>query len=434
MGKAQSIHKESGDDELQEVKRWFEDKGVCGVQEMMRIKLEGWKDVKVKIGVTGESGVGKSSFINAFMGLDDEDEGAAGTDVVEKTFEPATYSYPGNPNITLVDLPGIGTPTFPDLRTYCKKVGLETYNTFLILTAGRFRQHDLELANKIKKMGKSFFLIRTKIDQDVESENRRRNPDVEAMIKRIQNNCYENVKEFGICEEKIFLISNRCQDKWDFSRLVDAVVQQLPDNQKEALTLSLRILSEDVLKKKVEVLRSQLWRISFLSLVTWPADIVALPFNVICTWLAMAKELSEKLKKNCGLHKEDSDPLETPIPVGLASVPIALSVIGKKAEFFRSQLGLPEENSDEFRSLKPEIQERIRKFYPRDEKGLLKRTLETLLKPLHSGAAPPFQMAAYTLNLLLDEMEALSLDILVETARENENTDQSEDVAILNDD
>ena len=188
--------------------------------------------------------------------LGDEDEGAAETDVVEKTFEPATYSYPGNPNITLVDLPGIGTPTFPELRTYSKKVGLETYDTFLILTADRFRQNDLELANKIKSMGKSFFLIRTKIDQNVDNENRQKSPDVDGMMERIRDDCYRNVEEFSICKEKIFLISNHCKDKWDFSRLVKAVLQQLPDKQKEALTLTLRILSEGVLKQKVEVLRS----------------------------------------------------------------------------------------------------------------------------------------------------------------------------------
>ena len=68
MGKAQSKHKESDDHELEEVKRLIEENGLRGVQDMMSNRLEGWRDVRVKIGVTGVSGVGKSSFINAFMG------------------------------------------------------------------------------------------------------------------------------------------------------------------------------------------------------------------------------------------------------------------------------------------------------------------------------------------------------------------------------
>ena len=187
--------------------------------------------------------------------LDNEDDDAAAVGPVEMTFEPASYSFPRNPNITLVDLPGIGTPTFPDLVTYCEKVGLETYDTFLILSAVRFTENDLELAKKIISMGKSFFLIRTKIDEDERNENRNRIPDIEAMLEKIRGNLYDYTKGLEIAQDKIFLISNYYKDKWDFSRLIDAILDQLSTHQKEALTLSLRILSEKVLERKVKILR-----------------------------------------------------------------------------------------------------------------------------------------------------------------------------------
>ena len=190
--------------------------------------------------------------------IDDEDEGAAKTGEIETTSEPTPYSYPDNLKIILMDLPGIGAPGFPNLDTYCEKVELETYDTFLILTATRFTQHDLELAKKIKSMEKSFFLIRTKIGVDESNEERKKRPDVEAMLKRIRANCYENLKEkdIQIREDEIFLVSNHDIHKWDFSRLVEAILEKLPAHQKEALTLSLRILSEEVIRRKVEVLRS----------------------------------------------------------------------------------------------------------------------------------------------------------------------------------
>lgn len=170
--------------------------------------------------------------------------------------EPASYTYPESPNITLMDLPGIGTETFPNLEVYCDKVGLETYDTFLILTATRFTQLELELAQKIKSMRKSFFLIRTKIDQDKKNEKRKKKPDIEAMLRRIRAYCYDRVKDLGIREDEVFLISNHKRDKWEFSRLIEAILGKLPAHQKEALTLSLKILSKDVVEAKVEILRS----------------------------------------------------------------------------------------------------------------------------------------------------------------------------------
>ena len=67
MGKAQSKDEEYTED-FQEAKRQIEERGVTGAQAMMRETLIGWKDIKIKIGVTGNSGVGKSSFINAIRG------------------------------------------------------------------------------------------------------------------------------------------------------------------------------------------------------------------------------------------------------------------------------------------------------------------------------------------------------------------------------
>ena len=125
----------------------------------MREKLEESKNVKIKFGVTGMSGAGKSSFINSIRGIedDDDDELAAKVGQVESTLEPASYTYPDNPNITFMDLPGIGTPKFPNLKIYCKKVKLETYDVFLILTSVRFLEYDLQLAKKINSMNKSCF-------------------------------------------------------------------------------------------------------------------------------------------------------------------------------------------------------------------------------------------------------------------------------------
>lgn len=173
-----------------------------------------------------------------FCRLHDDDDGAALVDVIEATREPTEYQHPGNSTITLVDLPGIGTPNYPDLQNYCEKVGLKDYDMFLIFTAARFTQYDLELAKKVKSMGKSFFLIRTTIDADCNPKPRRSEKNDESrpeasfneeeLLQKIRTSCFENVKDLISSEKEIFLISNYKQEKWDFVRLCKAINDASP--------------------------------------------------------------------------------------------------------------------------------------------------------------------------------------------------------------
>lgn len=177
---------------------------------------------------------------------------AAKVGVTETTLEPTCFEHPTNLKIKFWDLPGIGTPNYPDLETYCKKVPLEKYHAFLIFTKGRFSEYDKQLAQKIRLMNKSFFFIRTKIDEDVRAEKRKRSFNENAMLKKIHSYCLENLHGLLEKENNIFLISNHYPARWDFPRLSQAILDALPMYQQESLILSLSILtslSTDILKK-----------------------------------------------------------------------------------------------------------------------------------------------------------------------------------------
>ena len=53
---------------LAEARTYIKQNGVSGVEEFLKKKLEGSKDVKIRFGITGDSGTGKSAFINAIRG------------------------------------------------------------------------------------------------------------------------------------------------------------------------------------------------------------------------------------------------------------------------------------------------------------------------------------------------------------------------------
>jgi hypothetical protein len=129
------------------------------------------------------------------------------------------------------------------------------YDTFLILTAGRFTQNDLQLAKRVEEMKKSFFFVRTKIDQDVDNEKEKRAFNEGATLNDIRGDCLKNLKRSSFGNIAIFLVSNRKTAKWDFVRLQEAILDVLPLRQKQSLTLSLTSHSKNILKEKVKILR-----------------------------------------------------------------------------------------------------------------------------------------------------------------------------------
>ncbi|CAB4036457.1 interferon-inducible GTPase 5-like, partial [Paramuricea clavata] len=292
---------------LADARAYINKNGVSGIGEFLKKKLNEWKNVKIRFGITGDSGTGKSTFINAIRGLKDNEKHAAKVDVIEATREPAEYTYPDNPMITLVDLPGIGTPNYPDLRTYCAKVPLEKYDTFLIFTATRFTQNDLVLAKKVKDIGKSFFLIRTKIDNDLRPLPGKTTIDEDTTLSRIRNKCKDQVKGLMSSEKEIFLIGNYEKEKWDFDRLVKAIGKALPVLQREVLILSVSNLTRGCLNRKAMFLKVRAVAVATISARN---GVIPIPGRGAVLDAELIRDTIEDYHRQLGLHDVTSDTFE----------------------------------------------------------------------------------------------------------------------------
>ncbi|XP_067053128.1 interferon-inducible GTPase 1-like [Acropora muricata] len=265
--------------EVKELQHEIDESGVSNIKEfILRKRLERWREIEVNIGITGDSGSGKSSFINAIRELHEDDDGAAPVDVEECTEEPTAYDHPTNSKIKFWDLPGIGTLNYPDMETYVQKVQLEKYHAFLIVTTSRFTKNDSLLAEKIRSMKKSFFFVRCKIDVDVKSESRKQSFQEEATLMKVRRSCSKNLGDLLSNQEDIFLICNHEPDKWDFVRLTEAILDTLNRFQRETLTLTLgKVItrsSPKIFQRKDNVLKA---RLGIVAAASAAAAVVPLP-------------------------------------------------------------------------------------------------------------------------------------------------------------
>uniref|UniRef100_A0A3Q4H155 IRG-type G domain-containing protein n=1 Tax=Neolamprologus brichardi TaxID=32507 RepID=A0A3Q4H155_NEOBR len=191
------------------------------------------KNIRLNIAITGESGSGKSTFVNALRGLcDDEEEGAAPTGVTETTMEVTEYPHPKYPNVTLWDLPGIGTTKFP-ADEYLKLVGFEKFDFFIVISDTRFRENDVKLAQEVQKMKKKFYFVRSKIDNDIYAERRKRDFSADEALTKIRDNCVNGLQTQGIESPQVFLVSSFELHLYDFPLLHKTLDRNLPAHKRD---------------------------------------------------------------------------------------------------------------------------------------------------------------------------------------------------------
>ena len=279
------------------------------------------------------------------------------------------------------------------METYCKEVELEKYHAFLIFTASRFTENDLNLAKKIRSVEKKFFLIRTKIDNDARSEKRKRSFNERAMLEKIRRDCAENLSDLLSNEQDIFLISNHDPSKWDFDRLTQAILCAQQTLQRESLTLSLgafRSLSTEMLKKKVEILKGRMWMVAAASVVLPGLSLAtgSPPWFQSATYLALSPGFN-------------------------------LAHILNEVDFYRSQLGIPEKESAEFRNLHAGSKDKVLKTYQTltfsfDENPSISDVILPLIPII--GDIKSFHNAFHALRHSLELVEDAAFSVLEEAA------------------
>ncbi|XP_066494164.1 interferon-inducible GTPase 5-like [Tiliqua scincoides] len=269
------------------------------------------------IAITGVSGTGKSSLVNALRGLDDNDDknNAAKTDVIQGTSHPEIYPHPLWPNVTLWVLPGIGTKGFQAAR-YLKQVQFDKYDLFIVLSSSRFTENDANLAREIQKRKKKFYFVHSKIDVDLGNERRIKDFRQETTLKKIRNNCYIRVTGAGKSSlPRVFLISRWNLDNYDFPLLQMTLEEEVDSLKSQVLILAIPPVSREILEQKKKTMKKVILVQSLLSFdleaiqfpgLSFPFDIAILVriLRPFCRVFSLNEVSLSRVVKLVGKHED----------------------------------------------------------------------------------------------------------------------------------
>lgn len=215
--------------------------------EMCNEKINEFENTRVRCGLIGPSGSGKSSLINAIAG-----EKIAAVGVVETTNDPQEFTHKG---IIFTDLPGCGTQKRPK-ESYINSLKLDTYDCFLLITAHRFYDSDAFLFRELTAMGKTCFVIRNMVDRAIEDgkhDNNHSEAETKQVIREdIQKQLTPNHPE------RIYLTSARHPTKYELKALLNDISDTLDGLKRTRFIADMAAYGEDALEKKRKVATEQI--------------------------------------------------------------------------------------------------------------------------------------------------------------------------------
>ena len=137
------------------------------------------------------------------------------------------------------------------------------FDFLLILSKDSFSELDSWLACELGKAGKGYFFVRTFMDRALEEEEFDKrisikekdldgNPskEMEMFMNDMKYYCAEGLQLTNQTEIPIYLVSNWYPERFEFPELVLSILKRLPEIQKEALLLSIKLCTKKIYKAK----------------------------------------------------------------------------------------------------------------------------------------------------------------------------------------
>lgn len=256
--------------------------------EYLDLLLKTAKDqsqLPVAVSVCGQSGVGKSSLINALRGVMHDDADAAPTDVTECTVEPQVYRHSGS-LLAYWDNPGF--------------VGIEAVqrgDIALIVTATRFKPSDAEMVRYCIANKKPFIVVRTKTDLDIENDKRSKpklwkagSRDADTVLHQIRQNMHRNLLDLGVtdldCNRRVFLVNSQSGlARYDLPDLQQHIKDSLPNAKAMEFLRVAPCISAALVEQKRQLFKQESFWTTFWCFIGGAQPIPGIGLSINMGWM-----------------------------------------------------------------------------------------------------------------------------------------------------
>lgn len=217
----------------------FANQGISTFIESLKKEYDAVKNATVNIAISGQSGAGKSSLINAIVGRKVAEVG-----ITETTLHIKKHTSNG---IHFSDLPGCGTEKFP-IKTYLEHCNLESFDAVIVVTANRFYENDIWLIKEMIRIGRPVYVVRTKMDESIANGKHDDNLTEYEVFEKVKNDIKSNMGNIQI--KGIYLTSSREPLKMDLSKLLIDIEQNLTGIKKQRFMSDVAPLNKQILEEK----------------------------------------------------------------------------------------------------------------------------------------------------------------------------------------
>ena len=297
----------------------FENQSISEIIENLKKEYDSIKNATVNIAISGQSGAGKSSLINAIVGRKVAEVG-----ITETTLNIKKYVSNG---IHFSDLPGCGTERFP-IKTYLENCNLESFDAVIVVTANRFYENDVWLIKEMIRIGRPVYVVRTKMDESILNGKHDANLSEYEVFEKVKKDIKDNIGNLQI--KGIYLISSREPLKMDLSKLLIDIQQNLSGIKKQRFIADVAPLNEQVLKEKKIVAQKA---VSYSAYAAAANGINPIPGLDIGLDIAILMKMSTEIQNIYGLDEKSIDELSKRMGNGLNFTAIKVKVAQYATKF-----------------------------------------------------------------------------------------------------
>jgi len=171
---------------------------------------------------------------------------------------PTLYIHPKNDQIAFYDLPGYSSTKFKK-EDYISAMKISDYDCVFIFFNNALGEDEIWLVGELRKLGKPFSLVRSKIDIDIDNakydgkDQEKIIPEIKEKIE-IALNANPELKD----TKSIFLISCRNPDLGEWSDLMTYIEDNIGGFKAQALLFSLDSITKKNLERKHKTLKKRL--------------------------------------------------------------------------------------------------------------------------------------------------------------------------------